>query len=103
MNTLLKKYLKKIKSVEKQIKEIWLFGSRARGDYQFNSDYDLLIVVEKRSRKLLDVIYTAASDMLLDDLIDISAKVFPYTMVQELRKRKTPFMTNVQKEGIRLV
>lgn len=103
MNRVVKKYLEKIKPIQRRIKGVWLFGSRARGDYLPDSDYDLLVIVDKRSKKNLDVIYTAAVDLLMEDLADISVKVIPYEVYEKLVNWKTPFMVNVLKEGIRLV
>ena len=32
---------------------IWLFGSRARGDFSEHSDYDFLIVFKEKNRELI--------------------------------------------------
>jgi predicted nucleotidyltransferase len=34
-----------------RVERIILFGSRARGDFKENSDWDLLIIVEKKTFK----------------------------------------------------
>ena len=39
------RYLVKLCKTEMMAAEVWLFGSRARGDHHENSDYDLLAVV----------------------------------------------------------
>lgn len=38
--------------LKKTIREIWLFGSYARGDYQVDSDVDLLVVLKERSLRM---------------------------------------------------
>lgn len=102
MNGILRTYLKKLAPVRKRIQAIWLFGSRARGDHGPDSDYDLLIVVDKRDRKILNVVYSAVSQMQMEEVVYISAKVFPRAKYEEFVRLKTPFMTNVHKEGRRI-
>lgn len=41
---------------EPSIEQVWLFGSRARGDYRYNSDIDLYLIGEGiRPRVLLSL------------------------------------------------
>ena len=50
--------------VSEQPREIYLFGSRARGDEDPDSDYDVLIVVESKSRELEDHVFEVAAELL---------------------------------------
>ena len=52
----LEDFLQRIDPVRQEIKQIVLFGSRARGDYAFDSDYDLLLVVVNKNDRLIDVL-----------------------------------------------
>lgn len=52
----LEDFLQRIDPVRQEIKQIVLFGSRARGDYAFDSDYDLLLVVVNKNARLIDVL-----------------------------------------------
>jgi len=47
----IEKFLKLISPFEDDIKELYLFGSRYRSDWQPDSDYDILIVLERKDRK----------------------------------------------------
>ena len=40
------------KELKEQIKDVILFGSRARGDFQPESDYDILVLVTKKTKEL---------------------------------------------------
>lgn len=102
MNRILSKYLRKLRPIRNRIESIWLFGSRARGDHRPDSDYDLLIVVDKRDRKILNAVYGAVVDLQLEEVVDISAKVFTREKYVELLKLRTPFMKAVLKEGIQV-
>ena len=81
-----------------------LFGSKARGDSQRNSDIDVLAVVEKDSWQ--------ASERMADDIFDIIEK-YNYELLISLivldhdefeleRKIGTCFYENIEKEGIDL-
>lgn len=43
-------FMMRISPLREIIKEIYLFGSRCREDWRSDSDYDLLIVVEKKDK-----------------------------------------------------
>lgn len=83
--------------------DIILFGSRARGQAEKYSDYDLLILVDQEndialSEKILDFIYP----------IELETDAMISFIVQNKRKwnspisKAMPLYKNIQKEGIRL-
>lgn len=84
MNKDIKKYLKIVKS-KFNLSKALLFGSRARGDYLFDSDVDMILVSEdfekitfrKRMGELLDG-WTAEVDL----------EVIGYTPEEFLRMQK---------------
>lgn len=83
-----------------QVKDIILFGSRARGDAHPGSDIDLLVVVDRRAPEVDDVISEITADTLLEQRIDISALDFTSDQIAELAAIGTPFIRNVADEGI---
>lgn len=98
----LEDFLKNIDPVRQEIKQIVLFGSRARGDCAFDSDYDLLLVVLKKNDQLIDVLYEAVMDVLLACGRLVSLKVFEEKEFTRLQALHTPFMQQVEREGILL-
>jgi predicted nucleotidyltransferase len=96
------KFLDIIRPDMKQIKDMYLFGSRCRDDWRPDSDYDILIVIEKKDRLLKDNIYNAVIDILLSTGRLISLKIFTVSEFERLRSIPTPFIENVTTEGIRL-
>ena len=48
------------------LKRVILFGSRARGNETFNSDYDCLVVVDEASEEVKDIIDEVAGDTLYE-------------------------------------
>lgn len=62
--------------IEFQPAQIFLFGSRARGDHQSNSDYDLLLVDAKSNLPVVERMLRA-SEVLRP--LGVSADVFFYS------------------------
>jgi len=83
-----------------QVKDIILFGSKARGDAHPGSDIDLLIVVDRRTPEVDEVISDITAETLLEQQIDISALDFTSDEIAELSAIGTPLMRNVAEEGI---
>ena len=54
--------------LKKHLKKIILFGSRARGDFYEGSDYDILIVLDKREKDF--------QEMVLDESVEIMNKYY---------------------------
>ena len=88
-----------------RLKQVLLYGSRARGDHRDDSDYDVLVVLEgpvdwwaeqKRLGRL--------SDQILWDTVGTGHPVvtsFKPVCPEDIQKR-TGFMFNVRREGIAL-
>lgn len=83
--------------------EVFLFGSRARGDNRSDSDWDILILID--SQKVTNEI----EDKFRDDLYDIELEtgeiISTFIYSKEYWKRNlifSPLYKNVNKEGIRL-
>lgn len=84
----------------KHVKQIILFGSRARGDFTEGSDYDILIVVDKREKLF--------QEMVLDESVEMMNKY--YALMGSIvcdekeweRKKRFPIGLNILKEGVEL-
>ena len=77
-----------------------LYGSYARGDYNENSDIDLLVLInkEKVTRADQKKIKYPLYDIEFENGIIISPIVFS-KKDWETKHRKTPFYENIYKEG----
>ncbi|TVL98287.1 MAG: hypothetical protein CV087_21445 [Candidatus Brocadia sp. WS118] len=95
-------FLELIKPVTEHISEIYLFGSRCRDDWRPDSDYDLLIVLERKDRFIIDQLYDAVMEILLSTARLISLKIFTISEFNRLKSIPTPFISNVIKEGIKI-
>lgn len=94
------KFIKQIISLfPDQITRVILFGSRAKGVPKPGSDYDFLIVLKEKDRKIIDEIYNVVTDFLIRYGVDISLKVYNEKDFQQLTSIPTPFMASILKTG----
>ena len=79
-----------------------LFGSKARGDYDGNSDIDLAIIVEGLDRELKIGIYDAVGDVELEHLLPVSTLVLSGEDFRKLQARERRIAIDIENEGIPL-
>jgi len=84
------------------VKEIRLFGSKARGDDRSNSDIDVLIIVNERDPQLDDQILEAAFKVGLKLDVLLIPVVFTQEEYYSPLAKKTLFYENTQREAIPL-
>ncbi|MBQ6070293.1 MAG: nucleotidyltransferase domain-containing protein [Bacteroidales bacterium] len=77
-----------------------LFGSQARGDARKDSDWDVLILIDKDSISSADIDRVSYPIRELGWEIDAMVNPIMYTMKDWESKSFTPFYKNVMKEGV---
>lgn len=82
------------------LKQVILFGSRARGDNVPDSDYDCLIILDEVSPAVKDAIDEVAGEVLYRYNIVLS--IFPVSERKHYKRIYDPFLMNIRKEGITL-
>src|SRR5262245_14307136 len=100
VDAILAEFLDRIAGVRAGIERIVLFGSRARGDHRPDSDYDLLVVVERRDSLIIDALYEAVMDILLGHGRLVSLKIFETRELARLQGLGAPFVSRVAAEGV---
>lgn len=90
------------KSILPKDASLWLYGSQARGEATKDSDWDLLILLNKDKRELSDNIY---AEQLSDYGFDHNQYVSPqiYTRKEWAAMYFMPFVKNVEHDKIVLV
>lgn len=84
----------------KNLKEVILFGSRARGDSVEGSDYDFLLIFKEVEKDTKEFVDDLASGILIE--YGKLFSTFLLTQQQLERMRFEPFIMNAQKEGVLL-
>ena len=81
-----------------RLRQIVLFGSRARGDARPDSDYDLLVVVDRVDKGVTHDIDEIAGQVLLDYGAVLSA----FSISEEDRGKRpfSPLLINISREGL---
>ena len=87
--------------LDPHLKQLILFGSRARGDFTPDSDYDCLAVVDEDSPEIKAAISEIAGDFLYQH--DALFSIFPILEEKYSRKRFDPFLMNIRKEGVEIL
>lgn len=85
-----------------RLKKVILYGSYARGDYEQNSDVDIMILTDLNDKEIVEYrikVREIACDLELEYDIVISPLVRNIEKYNE-RINVIPFYMNVQKEGV---
>ena len=80
----LRKFLEAIRPVRNEIAALYLFGSRARGDWRPDSDFDVLVIVPERKQALKDRQYDAVVDVNIETGLLVSLKIFTVEQYERL-------------------
>jgi predicted nucleotidyltransferase len=89
-----------IHQLKDRIKSILLFGSKARGNFNKESDIDIFILVDASDSRLRKIIASSATDILIKYGILLSPKIIEVNHFSFLRRLGTAFAKNIEKEGI---
>ncbi|UHD15450.1 nucleotidyltransferase family protein [Thiocapsa bogorovii] len=79
------------------IKELRLFGSRARGDARNYSDYDMLVIVDRRSPEIRAAILDIEVDLI--DRYDALVTSIVRTEKEWKQRQGSPLALNIEREG----
>jgi len=96
-------FSKKIRALlGEQLISMSMFGSKVRGDFSQDSDLDILLIVQDKNRERKEQIYDILLDIDLEFDPKISLKIFSKDEFDRNKKLGSPFVFNVEKEGIPL-
>jgi predicted nucleotidyltransferase len=79
-----------------------LYGSRARGDYDDESDIDIAIIVRGLTRELKNQILDMVADIEIKYLMPLSTLVISEEDFEFLKKRERRIALDIEREGIQL-
>lgn len=103
LETLLHDLKQKLETVLEDIEaEIVLYGSRAKGDFDQDSDIDVAVIVPGLTREKKDQILEAVAGVEFDHSRAISALVFSKSDFDRLYERERRIALDIKHEGIAL-
>lgn len=79
-----------------------VYGSKARGDYDSESDIDIAIIIKGLTRELKNQIYDMVADIELKHLTPLSTLVLSEEDFEFLKKRERRIALDIEREGIPL-
>ncbi len=84
------------------IRNVWIFGSKVRGDFDAESDMDLLIVVQDYNWALeKDITRIAAQTDCTYDVV-LSDHIVSATRFAQMATRQEPLYHSIEREGVDL-
>lgn len=99
MDIIIKEFSKKLnQNLNGYINKIIIFGSRARGDFDENSDYDFAIIVNDRFKDLRKIIAKAEADISIKYNSWVSSLIFSKKEWED--KKHHPICKRIIDEGI---
>ncbi len=85
-----------------QLVKLALFGSRARGDYDRESDIDIAIIVRGLTRELKDQILNMVANIEFEHIVPLSTLVLSVEDFELLKKKERRIALDIEKEGVSL-
>jgi predicted nucleotidyltransferase len=99
----LQEYLQRLREVfGRDVLSIKLYGSKARGDHDADSDLDLLVRVGQDNRQAYANMYLIASDIELKYDLILGMMLVGPTHYDLMRRLGETLYGNVQREGVEL-
>ncbi len=86
--------------LEQHIKKMILFGSHARGEATEDSDYDVLVIVDRRDKNVQELVLDASVEVM-DRYYALVGSIVCDENEWE-RKKSFPIGLNILKEGIEI-
>lgn len=84
--------------VGNELIQVALFGSRARGEARWRSDYDLMVVLRSASRESRAAVHRLATTLELEHNIDLSIKILDRERFEQLRRSSPGFWRNYARD-----
>lgn len=97
------KLIQKLRSRSLKLFGVILYGSRARGEGEVDSDIDLLLILGSEDWDTRNLVSQIASRVSLESNVLISPHVISLTRWREMERAPFTFFRNVFREGVPIV
>jgi len=89
--------------LNRRLVEVYLFGSRARGDFTPDSDLDLLIILEADDWETKDKVRFVAADVSLEYDVLINTHILSRARWEKMAHQQATLWREVQRDGVPLM
>jgi len=89
--------------LNRQVRSVLLFGSKARGEDSLDSDLDVLVVVDSDDWRVHKQIRYLAADICLEYSLDLSPRIWSTAYRQVVEELQTLLYQNIRRDGINLL
>ena len=101
------KVIKKLKNTLKEflgdsLVGMKLYGSRAKGDFDSDSDIDIAIIVRGLTRDVKNHIFKKVSEIEVEHLLPLSTLILSEDEFNHLKRRERRIVLDIENEGITL-
>lgn len=87
-------------SLPGKVKDLKLFGSKARGEANKFSDIDVFIVLNDKNLKVRNQVHHVATNVFMETDVDLAMHIFTTDNIRRMRKTGSPLLINVEEEGV---
>ena len=88
------------KALGDKLISVTAFGSRVRGDFTGESDFDVLVIVREKTFPIIEKVIDIFQDVELKTNIPFSPIVKSIYAFEKEKKYKTGFFKNIETEGV---
>ncbi|MDI6717230.1 MAG: nucleotidyltransferase domain-containing protein [Actinomycetota bacterium] len=96
---ILRKIVKELSKDSRVIKVV-AFGSRVRGDFRGDSDLDIMVIVNKKTKDIRDKVLDLFYSYELETDISFSVAILSVEELKINEKLGSPFIKSVEEEGM---
>lgn len=93
-------YAETLRKKNLPVRSVIFFGSQARGDYQPDSDIDVLVVTDKLDKKIRETILDEAFEISLNEDVVLTPIICDLERFESPLFRAQPLYQNITREGI---
>ena len=85
-----------------RVRNVQLFGSKARGTATPDSDVDVLVIMDQLTWSDEKAIHALAAHLLLETGVDISAKVYSPLQIADMQLQRNVFWQSLEHDALPL-
>ncbi|MGQ9646970.1 MAG: nucleotidyltransferase domain-containing protein [Thermodesulfobacteriota bacterium] len=85
-----------------RLRKMVLYGSRARGDFDTESDIDIAVIVRELTRELKHQVLDTVAEIELKYLTPLSVIIFSENEFEQLKRRERRIALDIEREGVPL-